>query len=379
MQLVNILSFLFVFSFLNILTAQETLNESLMHDGLEREYILYIPESYDPETPAPLVLCFHGYGSNAATNFFYTNFRSIADTAGFILIHPQGTLLDGSAHWNVGGWTLASTVDDVDFTNTLLDKIADEYNINEERVYSTGMSNGGYMSFLLACQLSDRIAAIASVTGSMTIQTFADCNPQHPTPVLQIHGTADETVPYEGNPLWTESIEDVLAYWVDYNQCNTTADVTPLPDIDVNDNSNVEHWVYASGNNNVHTEHFKVFGGGHDWPGAWGNMDMNTSEEVWQFFARYNINGLIDNTTVGVEEVVDPKQLVQVYPNPVKSSMTITVNTVDNQPYRLHNIIGEKILEGKINTQQQQIDLSSLAPGAYLLSIGTETIRLIKD
>ncbi|MEL7222227.1 MAG: T9SS type A sorting domain-containing protein [Bacteroidota bacterium] len=378
MQLVNILPFLFIFSFLNMLTAQETLNESLMHDGLEREYILYVPESYNPDTPTPLVICFHGYGSNAATNFFYTNFRSIADTAGFILIHPQGTLLEGTTHWNVGGWTLASTVDDVSFTAAMLDKVISEYNINEERIYSTGMSNGGYMSFLLACQLSDRIAAIASVTGSMTIQTFADCNPQHPTPILQIHGTADEVVPYEGDPFWTEAIEDVLDYWVSYNQCNTTAEVTPLPDLVVSDNSTVEHWVYDNGNDNVNTEHFKVLGGGHDWPNAFGNMDMNSSEEVWQFFARYDINGLIENTTVDVENIKNQYQLVEVYPNPVKNTMTIAVNEVNKQPFRIYNIVGKLVLEGKINSQEQQLDPSALTSGVYLMNVGTQTIRFIK-
>ena len=108
---------------------------------------------------------------------------------------------------------MGSDVDDVDFINTIIDWVSGEYNIDQERIYSTGMSNGGFMSYHLACNLSSRIAAIASVTGSMTKQTLEDCDPSHPTPVLQIHGVADRTVPYIGNSaLGMESIPDSLNY-----------------------------------------------------------------------------------------------------------------------------------------------------------------------
>ena len=277
---------------------QQTLNESITHDNLERDYIIHIPSSYNINTPIPLVFCFHGYTSNASTIMSYSNFNYIADTAGFIVVYPQATLLQGSTHWNVGGWTTASTVNDVGFSISLLDSISNEYNIDPERVYSTGMSNGGYMSFLLACQASDKIAAIASVTGSMTPQTYNACNPQHPTPILQIHGTNDQTVPYLGNPTWTESINDVVQYWVSYNNCNLNADTTLLPDLVLGDGSTAEQIVFAGGDNSITTEHIKIHFGGHDWPGVWGNMDIHASNEVWKFFSKYNINGLIVNTTL---------------------------------------------------------------------------------
>ena len=271
----------------------QTLNKNITHDNLQRDYIIHIPSSYNVNTPIPLVFCFHGYTSNASTIMSYSNFNYIADTAGFIVVYPQGTLLQGSTHWNVGGWTTASTVDDVGFSISLLDSISNEYNIDPERVYSTGMSNGGYMSFLLACQMSEKIAAIASVTGSMTPQTLNACNPQHPTPILQIHGTSDQTVPYLGNPTWTESIDDVLQYWVDYNNCNTGPTINLVAS-----SFSVEYIVYDDGDNSVTTEHFKIYGGDHDWPGVWGNMDIHASNEVWKFFSKYDINGLIGNTTL---------------------------------------------------------------------------------
>jgi len=292
--------------------AQQTINGSITHGGLQRDYIIHIPNSYNVNTPIPLVFCFHGYGSNASTIMSYTNFNYVSDTAGFIVVYPQGTLLQGTTHWNVGGWTTGSTIDDVGFTANLLDFISTAYSIDDTRVYSTGMSNGGYMSFLLACQLSDKIAAIASVTGSMTPQTYNACNPQHPTPILQIHGTSDQTVPYLGDPTWTKSIDDVLQYWVAYNNCNLIADTTIIPDLVLGDWSTAEHIVYDRGDNSVTTEHFKIYGGDHDWPGVWGNMDIHASNEVWKFFSKYDINGLISTSTSINDKTIKDKCLLKI-------------------------------------------------------------------
>jgi polyhydroxybutyrate depolymerase len=277
--------------------AQETATSTLTHDGMQREYILYVPANYTGDEAVPLVLNFHGYTSNAKDMMNYGDFRPIADTAGFIIVAPQGTLLDGKTHWNVGGWTLASKTDDIGFTAALIDSLSASYNIDPSRIYATGMSNGGYMSFLLACQLSDKIAAIASVTGSMTIQTYNACDPQHPTPVMQIHGTQDGTVPYEGNPFWTKSIDQVMDYWITYNHCKKAPKTTLLPDTDTTDGSTVEHIVYASGKKGATAEHFKVTGGDHKWPlleggGPGTNHDFDATLEIWRFFRRYDLNGL---------------------------------------------------------------------------------------
>ena len=269
---------------LNIGFGQQFVHDSLIVGGNYRSFYAYIPASYNASQQVPLVLSFHGYGSSAAVNYQYTQFHAIADTAGFIVVHPQGSLLNGTTHWNVGGWTIGSTVDDVNFTNVLLDYIESNYTIDSDRIYSTGMSNGGYMSFKLACELNERFAAIASVTGSMTPQILNTCNPVHPTPILQIHGTADATVPYAGSPSWTLSIEDVLNYWVQKNNCNSSPELTSIPDISTSDGSTVDYFVYGNGIDASTVEHFRVNGGDHDWPGVWGNMDIDASKEVWRFF-----------------------------------------------------------------------------------------------
>ena len=284
------------FCLFSITIAQETLKESIVHDDLVRDYIVHIPSSYDNKVPIPLVLCFHGYGGTAS-GISYTNFNDVSDTANFIVVYPQGTLLKRKSHWNVGGWTLDSKINDVGFISSLLDSLSERYNINQSRIYSTGMSNGGYMSFLLACQLSDRIAAIASVTGSMTPQTYNLCNPQRPIPVLQIHGTNDQKVPYKGNRKWSLSINKVLEYWINHNNCDITPVEMSFPDINNSNESNVHRLSWLNGDNSVITDHIIVNGGGHDWFGVWGNMDINSTAEIWKFFSQYDINGKIKMKT----------------------------------------------------------------------------------
>ena len=284
------------FCLCSITIAQETLKESIVHDDLVRDYIVHVPSSYDNKVPIPLVLCFHGYGGTAS-GISYTNFNDVSDTANFIVVYPQGTLLKRKSHWNVGGWTLDSKIDDVGFISSLIDSLSERYNINQSRIYSTGMSNGGYMSFLLACQLSDRIAAIASVTGSMTPQTYNLCNPQRPIPVLQIHGTNDQKVPYKGNRKWSLSINKVLEYWINHNNCDITPVEMSFPDINNSNESNVHRLSWLNGDNSVITDHIIVNGGGHDWFGVWGNMDINSTAEIWKFFSQYDINGKIKMKT----------------------------------------------------------------------------------
>jgi polyhydroxybutyrate depolymerase len=275
--------------------AQQTINGSITHDSMQRTYILYVPANYTGDSAVPLVLNYHGFTNTAAEQMNLAHFQPIADTAGFIFVCPQGTLFFGQTHWNVGGWTIGSTTDDVGFTEHLIDSLSSEYNIDAARIYSTGFSNGGFMSFHLACQLSEKIAAIASVSGSMTPQTYGACNAQHPTPIMQIHGTSDGVIPY-GGVSYSEPINDVIDYWVSNNNCVDTAVITPLPDLDPGDGSTVEHHVYEAGDNGVTVEHFRVIGGGHEWPGTWRNMDIVSSEEIWKFFSRFDIDGLINSS-----------------------------------------------------------------------------------
>jgi len=355
--------------------AQETINASITHDGIQRDYILYIPELYDGNTTVPLVLNFHGFGSSASQQMFYGDFRNIADTEGFLLVHPEGTTFIGNQFWNVGFPGLSSNIDDVGFTEALIDELATLYAIDLDRVYATGMSNGGFMSFLLACQLSEKIAAVASVTGSMTQDTFDDCNAQHPTPILQIHGTEDDVVLYNENNL-SLPIPDVISYWVDHNNCETTPTTTTLPDVDVSDGSTIEHSVYEDGDNGVTTEHMKVIGGGHTWPGsvlntAGTNQDIDASMEIWLFFSRYDIDGLLSTDDFENNQVT-------IYPNPTQSKINLSLNYAKEVHYKLFSPLGKQLMTGTITSSNQEIDISHLPSNIYFLRVGSQIFKVLK-
>ena len=356
-------------------SAQQTINASITHDGIERDYILYVPEIYDGSTAVPLVLNFHGFGSSASQQMFYGDFRDIADTEGFLLVHPEGTTFIGNQFWNVGFPGISSTIDDVGFTEALIDELATLYTIDLDRVYATGMSNGGFMSFLLACQLSEKIAAVASVTGSMTRDTFDDCNAQLPTPVLQIHGTEDDVVLYNENNL-SLPIPDVISYWVDHNNCETTPTTTTLPDVDVSDGSTIEHSVYEDGDNGITTEHMKVIGGGHTWPGsvintAGTNQDIDASMEIWLFFSRYDINGLLSTDDY-------ENKHVSIYPNPTQSKINLSLNYAREVHYKLFSPLGKQLMTGTITSGNEEIDISHLPSNVYFLKVGNQFFKVLK-
>ncbi len=360
------------------LIAREAINDTIIHDGLERTFILYVPDTYTPGTAAPLVFNFHGYTSSAYEQMLYGDFRPIADSAGFIIVHPMGTKdASGNTHWNVG-WG-GSTVDDVGFTNALIDSISASYNIDSTRIYCTGMSNGGFMSYKLACESSDRFAAMASVTGSMNKGQPDICFPQHPVPVMEIHGTADFIVPYNGAD-WIESVEDVLAFWSDFNNCNGDPEITMMPDLDPNDGSTVEHHVYSDGDNGVKVEHFKVINGGHTWPGSqYGgfgtNYDIDASVEIWKFFSRYDINGKI--LPANIDQYEEYLSGIRIYPNPASFYIHIVSNSKEPLIYQLSALTGQKIKSGVIKAQNQVIGISELEKGLYLLTIGSRVFKIV--
>ena len=277
---------------------QRILKCELTHKGLDRYYYIQLAHP-EAEGLSSVLFNLHGYGSNALEQMYYTNFNNLANTKenNFILIHPQGAplstvLTSSSSHWNSGGWTIGSTVDDVDFIDTIIKLVSQKYNLNQDRIYSTGMSNGGFMSYHLACNLSSKIAAVASVTGSMSKETYEDCNPTHSTSILQVHGTIDATVPFEGNSaLGMRSINDVMDYWKLYDACDIEpiSIVTDYFDIEIS----VQHDTYLNCLNDVQVELYKIEGMGHRWPNK-QRYGISATEKIWEFINLYDINGKIN-------------------------------------------------------------------------------------
>jgi polyhydroxybutyrate depolymerase len=208
----------------------------------------------------------------------------------------------------------------------------------------------------------------------MTPQTFNACSPVHPTPILQIHGTADATVPYSGNTGWTLSINNVLQYWAGYNNCNSSPTTNTVPDSNPNDGSTVEKIVYSGGDNGSSVEHFKITDGGHDWPGVWGNMDINASIEVWKFFSKYSLSEL----SAPVSFIENSSENLFCFPNPTNSLITIENQFNDPKTIEIINCLGTVVYSGYISKKNNQINVENLSPNVYFVQIETSLIKFLK-
>lgn len=260
---------------------------TMNHEGLEREYILYKPKNFSEN--GPLVMMLHGYSSNNNNLLSYSKMNAIADQNGFMICYPQGaiTYLTNQSHWNAN--LQMSDVNDIDFLSDLVIEIQKQYKVSKENVFVAGMSNGGFMSYTLGCERSDIFKAVASVTGTMSGYDWENCSPEYKIPVMQISGTIDRTVPWDGTMNtafgWggAPHILEVMEFWSDLNAC-TKDELINFPDIDKSDNSTVSLTKKKGGSYNNEVWFYKIEGGGHDWPGAWGNKDIDASEEIWKFF-----------------------------------------------------------------------------------------------
>ena len=339
-------------------TAQTTIVDSFRSDGIWRSYRLYIPANYTTGTARPLILNMHGLGSNSLEQQGYSNFMPIADTAGFLMAYPQGLSANGTTYWNVGIPLTAGT-NDIKFLSALIDTISSRYSIDHYRVYATGMSLGGYMSHYLALKLNTRIAAIASVTGTIYPDVYATAAPGRAVPMMQVHGTADPTVPYNGNATGI-AIDTLVAFWVKNNRCNPVPVHTALPDINTSDNSTATHDVYTGGTNGATCEFYKIAGGEHTWPGSpyiigVTNQDFSASVEIWRFFREYRLSQFL-----GISPVI-PAARARFYPNPC-TDVLHTDKDLKNGMI-LTDLTGREIMKA----YGSAMDIRPLAAGTYFI------------
>ena len=176
----------------------------------------------------------------------------------------------------------------------------------------------------------------------------------------------------------SESLSDVNTFWANYNNTIVSPVVSTLPNINSSDGSTVELSLYNNGDSCTSVEHYKVIGGDHDWPGSWGNMDINADAVIWNFVSQYDINGLIGCITTSINENNGQTDNYKVFPNPFNQELSINVKSEQSNDFKVYNVIGELVISGKLNSQVNTIDLSSLAPNVYILNIENQSIRLIK-
>jgi polyhydroxybutyrate depolymerase len=254
-----------------------------------REYIYY--HASTAPLNCPLVLVCHGYSGTAQGIMDYSQFNALAEEFGFAVCYPQGTL-DGSntTFFNVGyDFQNNQTVDDVAFVEELIDSLQAMYSLSEQDVFCTGMSNGGDFSYMLACQASETFKAVAPVAGMIMQEIMDNCNPDNEVSILEIHGTQDNVTYWQGDPNNNDgwgaypSIPNTIDFFTNMFGLNTLVS-SAFPNIDPADGSTVSADKYTEDGSCTEVWLYTVNGGGHDWPGAWGNMDISASREAWLFF-----------------------------------------------------------------------------------------------
>jgi polyhydroxybutyrate depolymerase len=269
--------------------------------GRTRSYLVHVPPKYDPEKPTPLVLAFHGGMTNGAIMALASGLSEKADKEDFIVVYPNGT---GKGNlllvWNSGGFEKSfaeKLPDDVAFVGAILDELPKLVHVDPKRVYATGISNGGMMCYRLAAELSQRIAAIAPVSGTLSV---AKSRPRRPVPVMHFHGTEDKLVPFQGPDVWTskflafKSVEETIRIWARINGCLKKPKTIELPD-KVDDGTTVRQELYGPGKDGAEVVLFTIKGGGHTWPGReWPvpwlgktTRDISANDLMWEFFQKH--------------------------------------------------------------------------------------------
>lgn len=279
-----------------------TTTHTLTVGGLVRTYLLHLPPSYARGTPVALVFVLHGGGGTATQIEPFTNFSVLADRQGFVVVYPDAV----ERNWNDGRevqqiQAQRERVDDVAFFSAMIETLARAYSIDPRRIFATGISNGGFMSQLLAIRLADRLAAIAAVAAGMA-PSVAEQPPKGSISVLIMNGTEDRLVPYGGGTVAfnrgkTISTDEIVRKWTVYDQCAEGPITAVLPDIDPSDGTRVKQTTYTRCTRGTEVILYTIEGGGHTWPGGAQYLpqrivgkvsrDINATDVIWQFFARH--------------------------------------------------------------------------------------------
>jgi polyhydroxybutyrate depolymerase len=272
-------------------------NGSLVSLGKKRNYLLYVPETYDPATPTPLVISLHGFGEWPAHQMQISRWNDLARKLGFIVVYPCGTEIP--LRWHTYGIPGSDTdpMEDVTFISDLINKLEAEYNLDPTRIYVNGLSNGGGMAITLSCKLPEQIAAVGSVSGAYPF-SWSECHPSRPVPAIIFHGTGDPIVPYLGGQSHASgfslpSITDWVTDLALYNGCAN--DPIKLPAV-----GDVHGIQFTNCASNCDVIFYTIEGGGHSWPGGGSlpriivgntNRDIDATKMMWDFFCQYPLSG----------------------------------------------------------------------------------------
>lgn len=285
---------------LAIPSAAQLMNKTVDVDGVTRQYLMYLPSGYDGVTELPVLFTFHGGDMTSLAMLNLVDQRPLADAHDFILVYPQGLPDDGANIWNSVG-PFSNGVDEIGFVSTMIDDLDAQFAVDTARVYACGYSNGANLVWELGCFLGDRIAAGGAVAGSMWEWTEDLCTPSRPFPVMSIHGTQDFYNPWGGGPPYSLGLVAASEYWVQNANGDLTPDIVNLPNTAPGDGSTVTRFTWSGGDECVDVAHYRVNNGGHDWPGVFGNMDIDSNQLIWDFVSQYDLNGRIGCVECSIE------------------------------------------------------------------------------
>ena len=338
--------------------SQQT-NETISIQGVTRNFIQYLPTSFNQATESlPVVFVLHGIGGTAS-GMTAAGTNLIADTARFICVYPQGmNNFQGQASW-ANGTGLQSSANDLGLFNQLIDKYILDFNADPSKIYVTGLSMGSIMSYTLACQMNNRIAAIGAMSGPMSTNDLNTCVPTYVTPVMHVHGTADDVVPYDANPLPTLTlVPETINFWKNAHNC-ASADSTQLPNI-ANDGFTVDRFVYAGCTTNKALELWRVNGGGHTYFFQPLN-DFTEAIDIWLFLRKWSHPS---PAAVGLE-AHDLAETVTIAPNP--SNGTFKLTSGKPSVVSVKSINGKTVQTVSIKAGENNVNLNGISSGIYLL------------
>ena len=373
--------------------AQQNILDSLEHQEFQRKYIVHLPPNYSEELATPVVLTLHGGSGNFLSVQGLTQMNQVSNQYGFLSVYPQGY-----AQSLIGGFTWADSrgtsadranIDDVGFIAKLIDTLAADFNVDKNKVYICGFSNGGFMTQRLACEAPEPFAAIGSLGCSMDTSLIENCFPSKAVPMAYFSGTEDPEVPYEGGAMQNPAVKPIapvdtaVQFWVANNNCQQQQPVVNIPDTVPGDSSTVELFKYTDCDCNADFYFYKIINGGHTWPGVPlpqrpqlgnANEDIHASYELWNFFSAHS---LCTNTAV-TDRAID-EQSLKAYPNPFTDLLHIESNR-EIKHISVYDSMGKKRFEE--NTTP--INFQSLPSGLYFIHITfknntLKTIKVIKN
>lgn len=270
------------------------------YDGVDRKYIYYIPSGYDSKEKLPVVFFIHGYGASAqiGVNVLGPQFHARAERDQAIVVYPEAT----SKHWNDklgGSFPATDTINDVGYISHLIDMFIENYKGDPRRIYISGSSNGGMMTYRLSVDIPEKIAAIAPFISTISPSVAQQFPHARPIPIIITSGTADSVIRWDGGPVRVTRTPQLLSanknveYWISRNRTKRIPEISTLPDVEPGDNSTVEIQRYKGKYDVVL---YKIIGGAHQHPTlreagkplvAGKNMDYNSFETVWDFMMKY--------------------------------------------------------------------------------------------